>query len=80
MYETEAHGKHNLFFNIYLYNKIGFLLGKTQVQFLSSNTLDSLLNLNIIGKDNIVCISYFNATMCLNLIGEPNVPNLKNCT
>jgi hypothetical protein len=32
------------------------------------------LNLNILGKDNIVCVSLVNATMCLNSIGEPNVP------
>jgi hypothetical protein len=38
------------------------------------------LNLNILGKDNIVCVSLINATMCLNSIGEPNVPNLKNFT
>ena len=42
---------------------------------LNSNTL----NLNILGKDNIVCISLVNATMCLNSIGEPNVPHLSNC-
>ena len=38
------------------------------------------LNLNILGKDNIVCVLLVNATMYLNLIGEPNVCNLRNCT
>jgi hypothetical protein len=38
------------------------------------------LNLNIFGKDNIVCVSLVNTTICLNSIREPNVPNLKNCT
>ena len=28
------------------------------------------MNLNIFGKDNIVCISLVNSTMCLNSIGE----------
>ena len=35
----------------------------------------NILNLNILGKDNIVCVSLVNAIMCLNSIGEPNVPN-----
>jgi hypothetical protein len=43
---------------------------------MNSNTL----NLNILGKDNIVYVSLVNETMCLNSIGEPNVLNLKNCT
>ena len=43
--------------------------------YLNSNTL----NLNILGKDNIVCVSLVNITMCLNSIGELNVPNLRNC-
>ena len=38
------------------------------------------LNLNILEKDNIVCISLINTTMYLNLIGEPNVSNLRNYT
>jgi hypothetical protein len=38
------------------------------------------LNLNILGKDNIVCVSLVNANMCLNSIGEPDVFNLRNCT
>jgi hypothetical protein len=38
------------------------------------------LNLNILGKDNIVCVLLFNVTICLNSIGEPSVPNLRNCT
>jgi hypothetical protein len=37
------------------------------------------LNLNILEKYNIVCVSLVNATMCLNSIGEPNVLNLRNC-
>ena len=37
------------------------------------------MNLNILEKDNIICVSLINATMCLNLIIEPNVPNLRNC-
>ena len=61
-----------------------YFKGKIQVQFLRSSTLgsqlNSILNLNILGKDNIVCISLVNATMCLNLIGELNVPNLRNYT
>ena len=61
-----------------------FQLGKTQVKFFRSNTLDSqlnssTLNLNILGKDNIVCVLLVNATMYLNSIGEPNAPNLRNC-
>jgi hypothetical protein len=28
------------------------------------------LNLNILGKDNIDCVSLVNATMCLNSIGN----------
>ncbi len=55
-------------------------MGKTQVQFLRLSTLGFQLNLNILGKDNIVCVSLVNATMYLNLIGEPNVPNLRNRT
>jgi hypothetical protein len=38
------------------------------------------LNLNIFGKDNIVCVSLVNAIMYLNLIGETNVPKVRNCT
>ena len=38
------------------------------------------MNLNILGKDNIVCVSLVNATMCLNSIIEPNIPNLRNYT
>ena len=58
---------------------------KTQVQFYRLSTLGSqlnsnTLNLNILGKDNIVCVSLVNAIMCLNSIEEPNVPNLRNCT
>ena len=30
----------------------------------------------IFENTNIVCVSLDNATMCLNLIGKPNVPNL----
>jgi hypothetical protein len=37
------------------------------------------LNLNIFGKDNIICVSLVNVTMCLNSIGEFNV-DLRNCT
>ena len=37
------------------------------------------MNLNIFRKDNIICVSLINATMCLNSFGEPNVPNLRNC-
>ena len=60
------------------------LQGKTQVQFLRSSTLgfqlnSNTLNLNILRKDNIICISLINAIMYLNLIEEPNVPNLRNC-
>ena len=40
---------------------------------MNSNTL----NLNILGKDNIICVSLVNATMCLNSIRKPNVPNLR---
>ena len=59
--------------------------GKTQVQFfrlsiLGSQLNSNTLNLNIFKKDNIVCVSLVNATMCLNLIGEPNVLDLKNYT
>jgi hypothetical protein len=43
---------------------------------MNSNTL----NLNILGKNNIICVSLVNATMCLNSIGESNIPNLRNCT
>ena len=43
---------------------------------MNSNTLNS----NILKKDNIVCISLVNATICLNLIEKPNVLNLRNCT
>ena len=39
----------------------------------------TILNLNIFRKYNIVCLSLVNATMCLNLIEKPNVPNLRNC-
>ena len=38
------------------------------------------MNLNILGKYNIVCVSLFNATMYLNSIEKPNVLNLRNCT
>jgi hypothetical protein len=38
------------------------------------------LNLNIFRKYNIVCVLLVNTTMRLNSIGEPNVPNLRNCT
>ena len=34
------------------------------------------LNLNILGKDNIICVSLVNAIMYLNSIGKFNVPNL----
>ena len=34
------------------------------------------LNLSILGKNNIVCVSLVNATMRLNTIRELNVPNL----
>jgi hypothetical protein len=37
-------------------------------------------NLIILGKDDIVCVSLDNATMCLNSIREPNVPNVRNYT
>ncbi len=37
-------------------------------------------NLIILGKDNIICFSLGNASMCLNSIGKPNVPNLRNFT
>ena len=40
----------------------------------------NILNLNILGKDNIVCISLVNATICLNSIEEPNVLDLRNYT
>jgi hypothetical protein len=43
---------------------------------MNSNTL----NLNILEKDNIVCVSLVNATICLNSIEKPNVPNLRNGT
>ncbi len=36
------------------------------------------MNLNILGKDNIVCVLLVNPNMCLNSIGDPNVPNLRN--
>ena len=59
-------------------------MGKTQVQFFRSSTLGSqlnlnTLNLNIIGNDNIVCVSLVNTTMCLNSIRGPYVSNLRNC-
>ena len=38
------------------------------------------MNLNILGKDNIVCILLVNATICLNSIEELNISNLRNCT
>ena len=38
-----------------------------------------ILSLNILEKDNIVCVSLANAIMCLNSIIEPNIPNLRNC-
>ena len=37
-------------------------------------------NLIILGKDNIICFSLDNTSMCSNSIGKPNVPNLSNCT
>ena len=43
---------------------------------MNSNTL----NLNILEKDNIICVSLVNATMYLNSIEKPNVSNLRNCT
>ena len=43
---------------------------------MNSNTL----NLNILGKDNIGCVSLVNATMCSNSTREPNVLDLRNCT
>ena len=63
-----------------LYIGLCFLL-----QFLKSSTLSSLLNsntlnLNILRKDNIVCVSLVNANMCLNSIEESNVSNLRNYT
>ena len=39
----------------------------------------NILNLNILEKDNIVCVSLVNATMYLNSIGKPNVLDLRNC-
>ena len=51
-----------------------------QVHILGSYINSNTLNLNILEKDNIVCISLVNATMCLNSIGESNVPNLRNYT
>ena len=58
--------------------------GKIHVQFLRSSTFGSqlnsnILNLNIIRKDNIICVLWVYATMCLNSIGEPNMLNLRNC-
>ena len=38
------------------------------------------LNLIVFGNNNIVCTSLFNATLCLNLIGNPNILHRKNCT
>ena len=38
------------------------------------------MNLNIFRKDNIVCVSLVNVTICLNSIRESNVANLRNCT
>ncbi len=38
------------------------------------------LNLNILGKDNIICVSLVNAIICLNSIGESNILDLRNCT
>ena len=38
----------------------------------------NILNLNIFRKDNMVCILLVNE-ICLNSIGEPNVPDLRNC-
>jgi hypothetical protein len=51
-----------------------------QVHILGSYINSNTLNLNILGKDNIVCILLVNTTMCLNSIGKPNVPNLRNFT
>ena len=44
------------------------------------NPPSNTLNLNILEKNNIVCVSLVNATMGLNSNGEPIVPNLRNCT
>ena len=60
-----------------------FKKDKTQVQFLRSSTLgfqlnSNTLNKNILRKDNIVCVSLVNVTMCLNSIRELNVSNLRN--
>ena len=33
----------------------------------------NILNLNILGKDNIVCVSLVNITMCINSIGKFNI-------
>ena len=65
-----------------------FILNKTQLQFFRLDILGFLiefkyiitLNLNILEKYNIICILLVNATMCLNSIREPNVPNLRNYT
>ena len=43
---------------------------------MNSNTL----NLNILGKHNIVCVLLVNETMYLNSIGKPNILDLRNCT
>ena len=53
------------------------------IQFIKSSTLNSYLNsntlnLNILGKDNIVYVLLVNATIYLNSIGEPNVLDLRN--
>ncbi len=58
---------------------------KTYVQFLRLSTLGfqlnlNTLNLNILRKDNIICVSLINATMYLNSIVKPNIFDLRNCT
>ena len=62
---------------------------KILIQLLKLGTLRSLiefkhiiivLNLNILGKDNIVCLSLVNTIICLNSNEESNLPNLRNRT
>jgi hypothetical protein len=36
-----------------------------------------VLNLIILKKDNIICVSLVNITMCLNSIKKLNIPNLR---
>ena len=55
---------------------------KIKVQFFRLSTLGSwlnsnILNLNILEKDNIVCVLLINITMRLNSIREPNVLKLR---